>query len=141
MATFLVLQHIACEPPAAFEDELLACSDAYPQQAFAVHNAYAMQFHLEIDTALATTWGDVPAYAQSLDQLLGPGALPRLIAQVHEHQAQTTEQAGGCSPPGSSTSWAWSPQRPRRPLTARGRPRPRRRRRTRADAARSGRAV
>jgi GMP synthase-like glutamine amidotransferase len=71
----------------------LACSDAYPQQAFAVHNAYAMQFHLEIDTALATTWGDVPAYAQSLDQLLGPGALPRLIAQVHEHQARTTEQA------------------------------------------------
>ena len=24
MATLLVLQHIACEPPAAFEDELLA---------------------------------------------------------------------------------------------------------------------
>jgi GMP synthase-like glutamine amidotransferase len=71
----------------------LAGSDAYPQQAFAVHNAYAMQFHLEIDAALATTWGDVPAYAQSLEQLLGPGALPRLIAQVAEHQEQTTGQA------------------------------------------------
>jgi GMP synthase-like glutamine amidotransferase len=71
----------------------LASSDAYPQQAFAVHNAYAMQFHLEIDAALATTWAEVPAYAQSLDQLLGPGALPRLIAEVREHQAQTTQQA------------------------------------------------
>jgi GMP synthase-like glutamine amidotransferase len=71
----------------------LAGSEAYAQQAFAVHNAYAMQFHLEIDAALATTWGDVPAYAQSLEQLLGLGALPRLIAQVREHQAQTTGQA------------------------------------------------
>jgi GMP synthase-like glutamine amidotransferase len=71
----------------------LAESDAYPEQAFTVHNAYAMQFHLEVDGALATAWGDVPAYAHSLEQLLGPGALPRLIEQVRERQAQTTEQA------------------------------------------------
>jgi GMP synthase-like glutamine amidotransferase len=71
----------------------LAGSDAYAQQAFAVHNAYAMQFHLEIDAALATSWGEVPAYAQSLERLLGPGALPLLIAQVRDHEAQTTEQA------------------------------------------------
>jgi GMP synthase (glutamine-hydrolysing) len=71
----------------------LAGSEAYAQQAFAVHNAYALQFHLEIDAALATTWGDVPAYAHSLEQLLGPGALPRLIAEVREHQEQTTRQA------------------------------------------------
>jgi GMP synthase (glutamine-hydrolysing) len=71
----------------------LAGSDAYAQQAFAVDNAYAMQFHLEVDAALATIWGDVPAYAHSLEQLLGPGALPRLIDQVREHQEQTTRQA------------------------------------------------
>ncbi|MFZ1995181.1 MAG: type 1 glutamine amidotransferase [Solirubrobacteraceae bacterium] len=71
----------------------LASSDAYSEQAFTVANAYAMQFHLEIDAALATSWGEVPAYAQSLEQLLGPGALPRLIAQVRAHQARTTEQA------------------------------------------------
>jgi GMP synthase (glutamine-hydrolysing) len=71
----------------------LARSDAYPQQAFRFRNAYAMQFHLEIDEALATTWGDVPAYAHSLEQLLGPGALPRLIAQIREQQAQTTQHA------------------------------------------------
>jgi hypothetical protein len=52
-----------------------------------------MQFHLEVDAALATAWGEVPAYAQSLERLLGPGSLPRLIAQVREHQAQTTAQA------------------------------------------------
>jgi GMP synthase (glutamine-hydrolysing) len=71
----------------------LAESDAYAQQAFTVHNAYAMQFHLEIDVPLATRWGDVPAYARSLEQLLGPGALPRLIEEVSRHQAQTTQQA------------------------------------------------
>jgi GMP synthase (glutamine-hydrolysing) len=71
----------------------LAESDAYPQQAFRIHNAYAMQFHLEVDAPLATEWGEVPAYARSLEQLLGPGALPRLIEQVRGHEAQTTQQA------------------------------------------------
>jgi len=71
----------------------LAESVAYPQQAFMVHNAYAMQFHLEIDASLATRWGDVPAYARSLEQLLGPGALPRLIEEVRRHQVQTTHHA------------------------------------------------
>lgn len=71
----------------------LAASDAYPQQAFSFQNAYAMQFHLEVDAARATAWSEVPAYAHSLEQLLGPGALPRLIEQVREHEAQTTSQA------------------------------------------------
>ena len=71
----------------------LAGSAAYPQQAFAVNNAYAMQFHLEVDADLATSWGEVPAYEQSLERLLGPGALPRLIEEVGRHQARTTAQA------------------------------------------------
>jgi GMP synthase (glutamine-hydrolysing) len=71
----------------------LASSDAYAQQAFAVRNAYAVQFHLEVDAALATTWGSVPAYARSLEQLLGPDALPRLIAEVRRHETDTTRQA------------------------------------------------
>lgn len=71
----------------------LAASDAYPQQAFVIENAYAMQFHLEVDAALATAWGDVPAYARSLEQLLGPGALPRLIDEVRERQAETVLHA------------------------------------------------
>ena len=71
----------------------LASSAAYPQQAFAVHNAYAMQFHLEVDVALATTWGEVPAYERSLERLLGPNALAGLIDEVRRHQEQTTQQA------------------------------------------------
>jgi GMP synthase-like glutamine amidotransferase len=71
----------------------LAQSDAYPQQAFAIHSAYAMQFHLEVDADLASSWGEVPAYAQSLERLLGPGALPRLIEDVRGQEAQTTAQA------------------------------------------------
>ena len=73
----------------------LAGSDAYPQQAFVVNNAYAMQFHLEVDGELATSWGEVPAYARSLEQLLGPGALPRLVEDVRRHEPQTTPQARG----------------------------------------------
>ena len=68
----------------------LARSDAYAQQAFVFERAYALQFHLEVDAALATTWGEVPAYAQSLRNLLGEGALPRLIDQVRHHEAQAT---------------------------------------------------
>jgi GMP synthase (glutamine-hydrolysing) len=71
----------------------LARSAAYPQQAFAVHNAYAMQFHLEIDAAGATTWGEVPAYERSLEELLGPHALAGLIDDLRGHQEQTTRQA------------------------------------------------
>jgi GMP synthase (glutamine-hydrolysing) len=68
----------------------LARSDAYEQQAFVFKRAYALQFHIEIDAALATEWGDVPAYAQSLTELLGPGALPTLIEQVRGSEAVST---------------------------------------------------
>ncbi|MGH2859074.1 MAG: type 1 glutamine amidotransferase [Solirubrobacteraceae bacterium] len=71
----------------------LARSDAYEQQAFAFGRAYALQFHIEVDAALATSWGDVPAYEHSLRELLGDGALPRLVAQVREHEMQATALA------------------------------------------------
>jgi GMP synthase (glutamine-hydrolysing) len=71
----------------------LARSDAYPQQAFVFLRAYALQFHLEVDAALATEWGDVPAYAESLEALLGAGALPRLVDEVRRHEARATELA------------------------------------------------
>ena len=68
----------------------LARSDAYEQQAFVYKRAYALQFHIEIDAALATEWGDVPAYAQSLTKLLGPRALPTLVEQVRRSEAAST---------------------------------------------------
>jgi len=38
-----------------------------------------------VSPELATEWGEVPAYARSLESTLGPGALDRLLAGVEEH--------------------------------------------------------
>jgi GMP synthase (glutamine-hydrolysing) len=66
----------------------LARSPAYEQQAFAFARAYALQFHLEIDAALTTEWGEVPAYADSLEGVLGTGALPRLVQEVRDRERE-----------------------------------------------------
>jgi GMP synthase-like glutamine amidotransferase len=69
----------------------LARSGAYEQQAFKIQRAYGVQFHIEVSAGLAMEWGDVPAYAASLEAILGPGALPRLIDEV---AARETEMVG-----------------------------------------------
>ena len=74
---------------------LLASSPAYPHQAFRVGRSYGLQFHLEVALDLATEWGEVPAYAQSLESTLGPGALERLLAEVAEHVDETVPLARG----------------------------------------------
>jgi GMP synthase-like glutamine amidotransferase len=66
----------------------LARSEAYEQQAFVFSRAYGLQFHVEVDAELAEQWGSVPAYADSLATLMGAGALPRLLAQVSEHEVE-----------------------------------------------------
>jgi GMP synthase (glutamine-hydrolysing) len=71
----------------------LARSDAYEQQAFVVNRAYGMQFHIEVGTSLATEWGAVPAYARSLEELMGPGALPRLLDRIADAEAEMTSLA------------------------------------------------
>ena len=61
----------------------LAGSPAYPNQAFRWGpHAYGVQFHLEVSVEMAREWAEVPAYAESLDRVLGPGSLPRLIAEL-----------------------------------------------------------
>jgi GMP synthase (glutamine-hydrolysing) len=69
-------------PPGA---TLLASSPMYPHQAFRVGSSYGLQFHIEVPLELATEWGAVPAYAQSLEATLGPGGLDRLLGEVGEH--------------------------------------------------------
>jgi GMP synthase-like glutamine amidotransferase len=49
----------------------LAGSPAYPNQAFRVHNAYGVQFHLEVSGEMAREWAEVPEYAASLERTLG----------------------------------------------------------------------
>jgi GMP synthase-like glutamine amidotransferase len=68
---------------------LLASSPAYPNQAFRIGRSYGLQFHLEVTLELATEWGAVPAYSQSLEATLGPGALEHLLAGVEENAAVT----------------------------------------------------
>jgi GMP synthase (glutamine-hydrolysing) len=68
----------------------LARSDAYEQQTFVFSRAYALQFHLEVSVALAERWGDVPAYARSLEVILGAGALPRLLDEIARREAEMT---------------------------------------------------
>jgi GMP synthase (glutamine-hydrolysing) len=71
----------------------LASSPAYPNQAFVFERAYGLQFHLEVSPELAAQWGDVPAYAASLEAIKGPGALDRLIGEVSEHAEATVPLA------------------------------------------------
>jgi GMP synthase-like glutamine amidotransferase len=75
---------------------LLATSPLYPAQAFRYGSlAYAVQFHLEVSAAMAREWAAIPAYAESLDRALGPGALRRLIGDLESaapainHHART----------------------------------------------------
>ena len=71
----------------------LARSDAYEQQAFSFKRAYGLQFHLEVGAALATEWGAVPAYADSLERIMGTGALSRLLAGISECEQEMTALA------------------------------------------------
>jgi GMP synthase (glutamine-hydrolysing) len=67
-------------PPGAVA---LASSPAYSSQAFRWgERAYAIQFHLELSTAMAREWAAVPAYAQALDQTLGPGSFGALLGEL-----------------------------------------------------------
>jgi GMP synthase-like glutamine amidotransferase len=77
-------------PPGAVR---MARSEAYENQAFRYGRAYAVQFHIEVGSELAAEWGEVPAYAQALEGIMGEGALPRLLGEVQEHEHEMTDLA------------------------------------------------
>ena len=61
----------------------LFSSPAYPNQGFRWGDvAYGVQFHLEVDAALADQWSRVPAYGAAADAVLGEGGLDRLLGDV-----------------------------------------------------------
>jgi GMP synthase (glutamine-hydrolysing) len=66
---------------------LLASSPAYANQSFVRRRAYGLQFHLEVPPELASQWAEVPAYAESLEAILGPGAMPGLVEEIGTHAA------------------------------------------------------
>jgi GMP synthase-like glutamine amidotransferase len=63
----------------------LAGSPAYPNQAFRVHNAYGVQFHLEVSGAMAREWAEVPAYADSLERTLGAERARSFLEAIDEN--------------------------------------------------------
>ena len=60
----------------------LAGSPAYANQAFRFDKAYGVQFHLEVSVEMAREWGEVLAYAESLERTLGRGALSGFIGDI-----------------------------------------------------------
>jgi len=60
----------------------LARSEQYEQQAFVFAKAYALQFHLEVNSAIVAEWGEVPAYADSLRALPGSEPMRELLEQL-----------------------------------------------------------
>jgi GMP synthase (glutamine-hydrolysing) len=65
---------------------LLASSPAYPNQAFRWgRSAYGVQFHLELSREMAEEWTRVPAYAEALARVLGPGSAAALVDKLAEH--------------------------------------------------------
>jgi GMP synthase-like glutamine amidotransferase len=72
----------------------LASSPAYANQAFRVgESAYAVQFHLEVTSEMAAEWASVPAYADALERVRGPGALDELLEAFEERREEMTAHA------------------------------------------------
>lgn len=57
---------------------LLASSPLCDIQALRYERAWGLQFHVEMTDTTVAEWGAIPAYAQALDETLGPGGLQRL---------------------------------------------------------------
>lgn len=67
---------VAVVPPGA---TVLASSPLCPVQAFRIGRAaYGLQFHIEVTDVTVSEWGCVPAYAASLEAVMGLGALGHL---------------------------------------------------------------
>jgi GMP synthase-like glutamine amidotransferase len=76
---------VAEAPPGAV---VLARSPLCQVQAMRIgRHAYGMQYHTELTPATVGEWSRVPAYACSLDQTLGPGALARFDAEAQRHMS------------------------------------------------------
>ena len=71
---------------------LLASSDEYPQ-AFRIGDAYGIQFHVEVTSAMARDWAAVPAYATSLDAVCGSGSFPGLLAELERARPEMVKAA------------------------------------------------
>jgi len=76
---------VAAAPPGA---AVLAQSPLCQVQAMRLGRcAYGLQYHTELTQRTVDEWSRIPAYACSLDQTLGAGALSRLDGEARRHMA------------------------------------------------------
>jgi GMP synthase-like glutamine amidotransferase len=74
--------------------EILAKSDVCPVQAFRVgQHAYGFQCHVEITGDTVGQWAAIPAYASSLESVMGQGAVTRLQTEVTHRLPQFNRDA------------------------------------------------
>jgi GMP synthase (glutamine-hydrolysing) len=66
----------------------LAGSTAYPNQAFRFLNAYGLQFHLEVSTAMALEWAEVPEYDAALRRVLGPDGTETIVRLIEKRAGE-----------------------------------------------------
>jgi GMP synthase-like glutamine amidotransferase len=72
----------------------LARSRAYPHQAFRFgETAYAIQFHVEVTSAMLAEWRHVPAYQKSAEAVLGASGFEILAAGFAAAQASMARSA------------------------------------------------
>jgi len=72
----------------------LARSEAYPHQAFRFgETAYAVQFHIEVTSAMLAEWRHVPAYQKSAEAVLGGSGFETLAAGFAAAQASMARSA------------------------------------------------
>lgn len=65
---------------------VLASSPLCPVQAMRVGpRTYGIQYHVELTATTVGEWGEIPAYACSLDAVLGSGALTGLDTEAARH--------------------------------------------------------
>lgn len=75
--------HSVCVAQAPDDALILAKSDVCSNQAMRIgHNAYSMQYHVELEPETIPAWGCVPAYEQALTQVRGPDALAGLAKEA-----------------------------------------------------------
>jgi hypothetical protein len=103
----LVLQHIACEPPGAYEEVLderrveldrveLDEGDRLPDwRGYDAIIAMGGPMSANDDAELPwlTEWARVPAYAESLARIHGVGALARLLEEFARHRDEMLSRA------------------------------------------------
>lgn len=73
---------------------VLASSGICPVQAMRIgHNAYSMQYHVEIEPDTIPNWGCVPAYESALVKARGPGAVTTLANEARPLMESFTANA------------------------------------------------